>query len=403
MRVFAIITYDMTGLLCPHRTRVVVKSYNPWLNGTHKDVLKEAQLTLKLQNHGVMCVRRCLGYSGMNDVVYQYYPYTLHDLFHRHSGVGHSPLQLVRSNFQQTCIQLFQCLHALHSRHILHLDLKPSNIFIDYDGTLAIGDFGLSIELNATSRQKEVKPRRGPIGTQAYRAPCMWTQHSASEANDIWAVVVILIEIGLGAKLNRKAPHIGPKAIGSSYCWNMPGHDAKAVNRATRVNNQGNNVDKQNDATLVYNTIKGARAAENSGQSAERDNKETPKWAPRDYQKGKEKRTGKRKHPHTNADSQFGGRTLAYRTNPNVLTATSGDTYGSLQDRIVHDQYIDWLTFLKTYNADLGAVLRRGTTVFHPNLQIIFPPIVDALDMLNELKKLPSHAFQRDAPMREHS
>lgn len=32
----------------------------------------------------------------------------------------------------------------LHERNVIHLDLKPANVFIDKDGHLKIGDFGLS-------------------------------------------------------------------------------------------------------------------------------------------------------------------------------------------------------------------------------------------------------------------
>lgn len=37
-----------------------------------------------------------------------------------------------------------QGLHHIHSHQILHLDLKPANIFITAEGSLKIGDFGLS-------------------------------------------------------------------------------------------------------------------------------------------------------------------------------------------------------------------------------------------------------------------
>eukprot|EP01112_Ceratiomyxa_fruticulosa_P001491 TRINITY_DN1164_c0_g1_i4.p1 TRINITY_DN1164_c0_g1~~TRINITY_DN1164_c0_g1_i4.p1 ORF type:complete len:569 (+),score=122.99 TRINITY_DN1164_c0_g1_i4:218-1924(+) len=42
--------------------------------------------------------------------------------------------------------QLIDGLHHIHSRKFIHRDLKPANIFIDSEGGLRIGDFGLSKE-----------------------------------------------------------------------------------------------------------------------------------------------------------------------------------------------------------------------------------------------------------------
>ena len=35
-------------------------------------------------------------------------------------------------------------LHYIHSKKILHRDLKTSNMFLRSDGTVKIGDFGIS-------------------------------------------------------------------------------------------------------------------------------------------------------------------------------------------------------------------------------------------------------------------
>lgn len=36
-------------------------------------------------------------------------------------------------------------LDFLHSHHIMHLDIKPDNLYLTADGTCRIGDFGLAI------------------------------------------------------------------------------------------------------------------------------------------------------------------------------------------------------------------------------------------------------------------
>ena len=42
-------------------------------------------------------------------------------------------------------LQVISGLEAAHAAGILHRDIKPSNCFVDADGTVKIGDFGLSI------------------------------------------------------------------------------------------------------------------------------------------------------------------------------------------------------------------------------------------------------------------
>lgn len=42
-----------------------------------------------------------------------------------------------------------QALHFLHNHNILHLDVKPDNLFRDSNGSFKLGDFGLAVMRSA--------------------------------------------------------------------------------------------------------------------------------------------------------------------------------------------------------------------------------------------------------------
>lgn len=48
---------------------------------------------------------------------------------------------------------VFQGLKHLHDNNMVHMDIKPANIFIGLDGLCKIGDFGLVLELSKVGIQ----------------------------------------------------------------------------------------------------------------------------------------------------------------------------------------------------------------------------------------------------------
>lgn len=44
-------------------------------------------------------------------------------------------------------VDLLQALRHLHERNLVHMDIKPENIFISFEGHCKLGDFGLMIDL----------------------------------------------------------------------------------------------------------------------------------------------------------------------------------------------------------------------------------------------------------------
>lgn len=52
----------------------------------------------------------------------------------------------------QFLVDLLPALKHLHDRNLVHMDIKPENIFISFDGFCKLGDFGLVIDLNRVSK-----------------------------------------------------------------------------------------------------------------------------------------------------------------------------------------------------------------------------------------------------------
>ncbi|TID24721.1 hypothetical protein CANINC_003013 [Pichia inconspicua] len=92
---------------------------------------------------------------------------------------------------------LFEILMGLkwiHYNKILHLDLKPANIFITFDGTLKIGDFGVGVKL-------PIPPFFDREGDREYIAPEIISKHEYSYAADIFSVGLIMVEVAANVVL----------------------------------------------------------------------------------------------------------------------------------------------------------------------------------------------------------
>lgn len=74
--------------------------------------------------------------------------------------------QFVWKVLYQLSLALQECHRKKGGGHILHRDLKPANVFMDADGNVKLGDFGLARVLNHdTSFAKTF------VGTPYYMSP----------------------------------------------------------------------------------------------------------------------------------------------------------------------------------------------------------------------------------------
>jgi p70 ribosomal S6 kinase len=83
----------------------------------------------------------------------------------------------------------------MHAKRIVHRDVKPENLFIDNDGHIVLGDFGLAYKLRAG---ETTVPGDEKFGTPAYTPPEMFTGEPYGREVDLWAFGVMLYELITG-------------------------------------------------------------------------------------------------------------------------------------------------------------------------------------------------------------
>ncbi|KAH7025900.1 uncharacterized protein B0I36DRAFT_150646 [Microdochium trichocladiopsis] len=90
-------------------------------------------------------------------------------------------------------LEIGQGLSHIHGQGFIHLDLKPANILINFEGTLKIGDFGLATSLPAC---------KGPDleGDREYLAPEA-LRSDIDKPADIFSFGLIMLEIAANVKL----------------------------------------------------------------------------------------------------------------------------------------------------------------------------------------------------------
>jgi hypothetical protein len=86
-------------------------------------------------------------------------------------------------------LQIIDGLEAAYARGILHRDIKPSNCFMDTDGAVKIGDYGLSISSKGSERET-FTDKEGFVGTPAYCPPEQVRGDDITICSDIYSVGV---------------------------------------------------------------------------------------------------------------------------------------------------------------------------------------------------------------------
>jgi serine/threonine protein kinase len=92
-------------------------------------------------------------------------------------------------------LQIARALQAIHSKHILHRDVKPENIHVDSSGRVKLMDFGI-----AKTQSLSITRSGFTMGTPYYMAPEQVMGRELTDRVDIWAFGRVLYELLSGTR-----------------------------------------------------------------------------------------------------------------------------------------------------------------------------------------------------------
>ncbi|KAK4490011.1 hypothetical protein RD792_000665 [Penstemon davidsonii] len=152
---------------------------------------REICILRRLDHPNVMKLE-ALVISRISGSFYLVFEYMEHDL----AGLLASPkVKFTESQIKCYMQQMFRGIEHCHSRGILHRDIKGSNLLVDNNGILKIGDFGLATLFEPDQKQ----PLTSRVVTLWYRAPeLLLGTTDYGVAIDMWSAGCILAELFAG-------------------------------------------------------------------------------------------------------------------------------------------------------------------------------------------------------------
>jgi serine/threonine protein kinase len=118
-------------------------------------------------------------------------------------------------DFMPLAEQISQGLDFAHSRGVVHQDIKPSNIFVEKDGTAKLADFGIA----AIARKAANKSNGTLAGTLEYMSPEVLRGEPPTPESDLYSLGILFYEMLHGrppftrGDIYRQHQEVEPKKI----------------------------------------------------------------------------------------------------------------------------------------------------------------------------------------------
>jgi len=171
------------------------------LDDSFRRFLQEHEIVQRIRHPGVMRLYD-LGVSDEHAyLVMEYFP--LGDL-RRRMRKGLAPVEALR-----IARDVAQALQGIHEAGVLHRDLKPGNVMLRNDGSLALIDFGMA---KHAALQRDITDHGLIFGTPHYMSPEQGHGETLDPRSDLYSLGVMLFEM-----LTRQKPFTAENPMAVIY------------------------------------------------------------------------------------------------------------------------------------------------------------------------------------------
>lgn len=183
--------YEAAHISSGRRVALKVMRHNLSSEADRKRFFREGRLAASVTHPNVVYVHGSDEIDGVPAIAME----LVHDgtLMDRLKRGGPLPV----AEAVEAVLQVITGLEAAHAAGVLHRDIKPANCFVAADGTVKVGDFGLSI--STVARGESLITASGSVlGTPTYASPEQLRGEELDVASDIYSVGATLYHLLTG-------------------------------------------------------------------------------------------------------------------------------------------------------------------------------------------------------------